>query len=114
MMQDVDVAQKVWGGGISMLKGKTTQSKPNIVSWDQVEIPMDLMKLHKEVFLTCDIFWGQDSIISNIKSDNQFHGRLSTCKRSQKFSRPSIRCINTTCIMVSTSQWYMEMESLSH
>ena len=55
-VQDVDFAHKVRGRNISALKSKTTQSKPNVAAMDQVKIPVDLMKLHKEVLLTCDIF----------------------------------------------------------
>ena len=60
-MQDVDVSKKVWGKYISSLNGKTTQIKPNVVARYQVKISVELMKIHKEVFLTCDIFF-----VSNI------------------------------------------------
>ena len=56
-VEDVDVALKIWGKNIAALKGKTTRSKPNTVARDSVKIPMDLLKLHKEVFLTLDIFF---------------------------------------------------------
>ena len=52
----VDVALNIWGKNIAALKGKTTQSKPNTVARDSVEIPMNLLKLHNGVFLTLDIF----------------------------------------------------------
>ena len=55
-VQDVDVAQEVWDKYIAESKVKTTRIKPNVVARDQVKIPVALMKLHKEVFLTCDIF----------------------------------------------------------
>ena len=53
----VDVALKIWGKNIAALKGNTTRSKPNTVARDYVNIPMDLLKLHKEVFLKLDIFF---------------------------------------------------------
>ena len=56
-VEDVDVALKIWGKRIAALKGKTTRSKPNTVARDFVKIPMDLLKLHKEVFLTMDVFF---------------------------------------------------------
>ena len=56
-VEDVNVALKIWGKNIVALKGKTTWSKPNTVARDSVKIPMDLLKLHKEVFLTLDIFF---------------------------------------------------------
>jgi hypothetical protein len=57
-VQDADVAFKIWGKNIAALKGKTTRSKPNpSVARDFVKVPVALMDLHKEVFLTIDIFF---------------------------------------------------------
>ena len=56
-VQDIDVAFKIWGKNIAVLKGKTTQSKPDIVARDLVKVPTKLMNLHKEVFLMADIFF---------------------------------------------------------
>jgi hypothetical protein len=56
-VQDVDVALKILGKNIAALKGKTTWSIPkNPVATDFMKVPMKLLKLHKEVFLTVDIF----------------------------------------------------------
>jgi hypothetical protein len=55
-VQYIDVALKIWGKNISALKGKTTRRKTITVARDYVKVPLDLMKLHKEVFLTTDIF----------------------------------------------------------
>jgi hypothetical protein len=57
MVQDIDVALKIWGKNIGALKGKTTWSKPNPVAKDFVKVPVELLKLHKEVFLTVGIFF---------------------------------------------------------
>ena len=56
-VQDVEVAQKVWGKNIASLKGKNTWRNLNVVARDQVKIPLGLIKFHKKVFLTCDIFF---------------------------------------------------------
>jgi hypothetical protein len=55
-VQDIDVALTIWGNNVAALRGKTTQSKAIPVDRDYVKVPMELMKLHKEVFLTTDIF----------------------------------------------------------
>jgi hypothetical protein len=55
--QYIDVAQKIWVKNIAALKGKTTRSKSIPVARDYVKVPMELMKLHKEVFLTTNIFF---------------------------------------------------------
>ena len=56
-VEDVDVSLKIWGKKIAALKGNTTQSKSNTLARDSVKTPMDLLNLHKEVFLTLDIFF---------------------------------------------------------
>ena len=56
-LEDVNFPLNIWGKNITALKGKTTRSKPNTVARDSVKIPMDLLKLHKGVFLTLDIFF---------------------------------------------------------
>jgi hypothetical protein len=47
--QDVDVTITIWGKNISALKGNTTQNKTNPLARDYVKVPMELLKLHKEV-----------------------------------------------------------------
>jgi hypothetical protein len=56
-IQDIDVATKTWGKNISALKGNTTRSKTHPVDRDYVKVPKELLKLHKERFLTTDIFF---------------------------------------------------------
>ena len=56
-VQDVEVAQKVWGKNISALKVNTNRKNQNIVARYQVKIPVGLIKLNKEFLLTCDIFF---------------------------------------------------------
>ena len=56
-VQDVDVALKIWGKNVPALKGKTTRSKPRPVARDFVKVPVEILKLHKEVFLTANIFF---------------------------------------------------------
>jgi hypothetical protein len=56
-IQDIDVAMKIWGKNIAALKGKTTRSKTHPVARDDVKVLKELLKLHKEVFMTTDIFF---------------------------------------------------------
>jgi hypothetical protein len=56
-VQHINVAQQIWGKNIAALKDNTTRSKSILVARDYVKVPMDLMKLHKEVFLTTYIFF---------------------------------------------------------
>jgi hypothetical protein len=56
-VHEIDVDLNIWGKNITALKGKTTRSKTSPVARDYAKIPLELMKLHKEVFLTTDIFF---------------------------------------------------------
>ena len=56
-VQDAETAHKIWGKNIAALKGKTTRRKPAPVAENFVKIPLDIMKLHKEVFLMADLFF---------------------------------------------------------
>jgi hypothetical protein len=56
-IQDIGVATTIWGKNIAALKGKTTRSKTHPVTRDYVKVPKELLKLHKEVFLTTDNFF---------------------------------------------------------
>ncbi len=55
--QDVDVALKIWGPSVALLKGKTVRRKPPLVLEDIVEVPKELWQLHQRVTLTIDIFF---------------------------------------------------------
>jgi hypothetical protein len=56
-IQDIDVATKIWGKNIAALKGNNTWSKTHPVARNYVKVPKELLKLHKEVFLTTAIFF---------------------------------------------------------
>jgi hypothetical protein len=56
-IQNIDDATTIWGKNIAALKGKNTRSKTHPVARDYVKVPKKLLKLHKEVFLTTDIFF---------------------------------------------------------
>jgi len=56
-VQDAKTAYKIWGKNVVALKGKTTRSKPSPVTGDYVKVPLEILKLHKEVYMTADIFF---------------------------------------------------------
>ena len=56
-VQNIDIAQEIWGKDISSLKGKTVQGKPIVVALDCIKIPKEIANLKKTVFLTADIFF---------------------------------------------------------
>jgi hypothetical protein len=54
---DINVALNIWGKNIAAFKGKTTLKKTNPMARDYVKVYNELLKLHKEVFMTTDIFF---------------------------------------------------------
>ena len=48
---------KFGGKNVAALKGKTTQTKPDPVARDFVKVPVELLKLHKEVYITANLFF---------------------------------------------------------
>ena len=56
-VEDIDNDLNIWGKNIAAQKVKTNLSKPNTMARDSVKIPVDLLKLHKKLFLTLDIYF---------------------------------------------------------
>ncbi|MGL5934526.1 MAG: hypothetical protein ACRCZI_02770, partial [Cetobacterium sp.] len=56
-VEDINVAQSVWGKDISALKGKTTRKKSTPVHGSEMKVPRDLLKLHRDVTMSIDIFF---------------------------------------------------------
>jgi hypothetical protein len=56
-VEHIDTALKIWGKNIGALKGKTTWMEPDLVARDFVKVPVELLKLHKEVYITANLFF---------------------------------------------------------
>jgi hypothetical protein len=56
-VEHVDTALKISGKNVMALKGKTTWTKPDPVARDFVKVPMELLKLHKDVYITAELFF---------------------------------------------------------
>jgi hypothetical protein len=69
-VQDIDVDLKIWGKNIAALNGKNTRSKTIPVARDYVKVPLELMKLHQEVFLMTDRFFVNNNPFSLTLSHN--------------------------------------------
>ncbi len=50
-VEDVNMADQIFGPDMSSLKGKSTRQKPRPVRKDLIEIPKELIAKHKDVKL---------------------------------------------------------------
>ena len=58
-IEDILIAEKIYGPDVSGLKGKTTRRKPPRVETDYVALPPDILKNHGKVVLSADILFVQ-------------------------------------------------------
>jgi hypothetical protein len=55
--EDVNIAEKIFGGEIGTLKGKSTRRRPTPVKDDLVEIPPELLEQHQDLTFCMDIMY---------------------------------------------------------
>jgi hypothetical protein len=53
-LEDVNLAEKMFGPYNGALKGKTTRQKPALVVWDYIEVPKELIMNHNNATLCID------------------------------------------------------------
>ena len=51
------MAHNIWGKSVPDLKVKTTRKKPNPTEGDLVQVSEELVKLHKDIYFTVDLFF---------------------------------------------------------
>ena len=56
-VQDVHNANRIFGPDLANLRGKTTRKKPEHVRVDYVQIPRDIIDMHKYVTLVADVMF---------------------------------------------------------
>ena len=56
-LQDIDVAPNIWSNSFPYLKVKTTRKKPIPVAVNLVQVLEDLVKIHKDIYLTADLLF---------------------------------------------------------
>ena len=57
MVHDIDVSHNIWDKSVPSLKVKSTRRKPTPAEGDLVQVPEELSKLNKDIYLTADMFF---------------------------------------------------------
>ena len=52
--KDVDLAEKAFGPDLGAVKGKKTRQLPNLIDDHRIEIPEELLSLHKDITISID------------------------------------------------------------
>ena len=55
-VQDIDVSHNIWGNIVPYLKVNNTGKKPITVACYMVQVPEDLVNLHKDIYLAVRSF----------------------------------------------------------
>ena len=56
-IEDINIAEDIFGKDIYILKGKTTRQSPYAVTIDTIKIPNEVIKLHNNIFMGIDIMY---------------------------------------------------------
>jgi hypothetical protein len=73
--EDVNIAEKIFGGNIGVMKGKTTRRRPVPVKDDLVEIPPELLDQHGDLTYCIDIMYVNGMpMMTGIDKSIQFRG----------------------------------------
>lgn len=80
--EDVNIAEKIFGGDIGTLKGKTTRRRPTPVRDDLVEIPPELLLQHQDLTFCMDIMYVNGMpMLTGIDRSIRFRGLVPLASR---------------------------------
>jgi hypothetical protein len=80
--EDVNIAEKIFGGDIGTLKGKSTRRRPTPVKDDLVEIPPELLEQHQDLTFCMDIMYVNGMpMLTGIDRSIRFRGLVPLASR---------------------------------
>ena len=59
-IEDIKIAQNIFGPDMATLKGKSTQRKPNPFLVDWIELPKEILEKHSKIELCIDVMYIND------------------------------------------------------
>ena len=82
-IEDVIIAEKIFGPDISSLKGKSTRTKPKPVVEDVIDIPPEIKKENKEIVLCMDtMFINKEIFLTTIDKSIKFRSLIPMASKS--------------------------------
>ena len=72
-VEDIDIAEKIFGPNVSTLKVRTTRKSPKVVVDDFIEIPRKLIENNQELIMCMDfVFINKNALFTTIKIYTRF------------------------------------------
>jgi hypothetical protein len=80
--EDVNIAEKIFGGDIGTLKGKSTRRRPTPLKEDLVEIPPELLDQHQDLTYCMDLMYVNGMpMLTGIDQSIRFRGLVPMTSR---------------------------------
>ena len=84
-VEDITIAEKIFGPDMSSLKGKSTRRKPKPVREDLIEIPRELIEQHRELDLCIDVMYVNEcGMLTSIDRSVRFRGLVPVENKDHK------------------------------
>ena len=84
-VEDIEIAQKIFGPDVSILKERTTRQTPKVVVDDLIVIPRELIENNQELILCMDImFINKQVLFTKIDKERIFRGLVTLANRTKE------------------------------
>ena len=86
-VEDIEIAENIFGPDLSTLKERTTGQSPKVVVGDFIEIPREMIENNQELILSMEImFISQQALLTTIDKYIRFYGLFPLSNRTKKFT----------------------------
>ena len=84
-VEDIEIAEKVFGPDMSTLKGRTTRQRPKVIVDNFIEISREPIENNQELIMCMDnMFINQQVLCTKIYKDMRFRGLVPLDNRTKE------------------------------